>query len=395
MSVDERGDRARFAAAPGWLNGAPGEAVPPGARAVAVSGDAFWAAEQVEDLVAMLVDIRGVEAWGGRAVFHGIPWERATGAENCDRVVAAARGRGFELWFVDSGGGRVAVVAEPAQPALAPGARGALGRPVWNLLLLFGTLLTTAWAGAAHRGVNLLEEPARWIVGVPYAVALLLILGVHELGHYLAARRRGVPVSLPYFIPAPFFLGTFGAFIRMGGRVQSRRTYFDVAVAGPLAGLVVAVAAVVVGTALDGTAGSIGMVPSSSFLFALLYQLAGGGSPSVPVALGPVAFAGWLGLLVTALNLLPVGQLDGGHIAYALLGRRRARSLGAVVLGLVVALGVLQSPHWLMWALLIWAVAGLDHPAAWNELVPVGRGRTLLGYATLAVLLAIVLPWPR
>ena len=192
------------------------------------------------------------------------------------------------------------------------------------MALFVATLLTTTWAGASHRGVDVLKRPSEWMVGFPYALALLTILGIHEMGHYLVARRRGVAVSLPYFIPVPSYLGTFGAFIRMEGSVRDRAAYFDVAIAGPLAGLVAAVVALWVGLPGSAAGPEHGMVPDSSLLFAGVYRLVTGSLPAGSVQLGAVAFAGWLGLIVTALNLAPVEQLDGGHIAYALLGRRGA-----------------------------------------------------------------------
>lgn len=278
--------------------------------------------------------------------------------------------------------------------ALSPASGIAAGeRPIWNLVLLVATLLTTTWAGALHLGVNVLREPDRWVVGVPYAVALLTILGIHEMGHYLVARRRGVSVSLPYFIPVPSYLGTFGAFIRMGGPVGDRSAYFDVAVAGPLAGLVAALIALFVGLPGSPTEPAHGIAPSSSLLFAGVYRLATGAVPIGPVQLGAVAFAGWLGLIVTALNLIPVGQLDGGHIAYALLGPQGATTLAKATVGLLLVGGVLYAPHLLTWALLIWFFAGVGHPPAQDEVTPLSAGRKLLAYLTFALLVAIVVPW--
>ena len=267
-------------------------------------------------------------------------------------------------------------------------------KPLWNLLLFFATLATTTWAGAAHLGINLLEEPGRWRAGAPYALALLTILGVHELGHYVVARRRGIRVSLPYFIPAPVYLGTFGAFIQMRGAVRDRATYFDVAIAGPLAGLVVAILALAVGLEAPASAPHGGIVPASSALFAGIYKLASGGALTEQIVLGPLAFAGYLGLVVTALNLAPIGQLDGGHVAYALLGRRKAALLASAVIGLLVLAGLLFATHYLMWALIAWFVAGSSHPQALDEMAPIGRGRTALGWVAVVILLAIVLPWP-
>ena len=264
----------------------------------------------------------------------------------------------------------------------------------WNALLLIATILTTTWAGALHVGIDLLREPGRWVAGIPYSIALLTILGVHELGHYFTARRRGIQVTLPYFIPAPSYLGTFGAFIRMGGPVRDRASYFDVAVAGPLAGLVAAIIALVIGLGGAATAPHGGIVPASSALFAGIYTAMGGTSLGEPVVLGPLAYAGYLGLVVTALNLAPIGQLDGGHIAYGLLGAQRAKALANVIIALLIIGGVFYARHLLMWGLIAWFVAGTVHPPALDEDAPIGAGSTVLGWFTLLILIAIVLPWP-
>ena len=344
--------------------------------------------EAVEDLVDQVLRINGIRMEGEHGIFHGTP--RPGAAATFDRVAVEMRARGFRPSLLDAASGEAALVVSPT--ARAPDPRS---RPLVHLALLVATLFTTTWAGAVHAGVDVLRDPGSWTAGLPYALALLLILGVHEMGHYVVARARRVRVSLPYFIPAPFFLGTFGAFIRMDADVKDRNDYFDIGVAGPLAGLVVAVLAVVLGaSAPAGGAGGHGMVPASSFLFALLYQAGGGSEPGAAVALGPVAFAGWLGLLVTALNLIPVGQLDGGHIAYALWGRERSRVLGAVVIGSMIALGVLYSRHWLMWGLLVWLIAGTAHPPSGNELRPLTPGRKALAWATFGLFLLIILPWP-
>lgn len=271
------------------------------------------------------------------------------------------------------------------------------GSPGWvHAVLLLATLATTTWAGALHQGINILTRPGEWTRGLPYALALLAVLGVHEMGHYLMARRRGVHVSLPYFIPAPFWLGTFGAFIKMRGPIRDRATYFDVGIAGPLAGLVVAIAAMYLGMLFErptAVAGH-GLSPASSYLFALVHLLTGGTDLAAPVELGPVAFAGWLGLFVTALNLMPVGQLDGGHIAYAVLGPAAARRLSLGVVLLLVGGGLVLGSLLLMWGLVVWLIAGLGHPPAADMAAPPGRVRALLAALSAVLLLAILLPLP-
>lgn len=283
-----------------------------------------------------------------------------------------------------------------AWPSWKRGANPRLPRALVQLSLLGATLITTTWAGAVHRGIDLLAVPAAWRSGLPYALALLTILGVHEMGHYVVARWRQVDVTLPYFIPAPFWLGTFGAFIRMRGPVRDRTTYFDVGLAGPVAGLVVALAALWLGLRFTPPTVVVGhgISPHGSMLVAGVYHLAGGDGLRETVVLGPVAFAGWLGLVVTALNLLPVGQLDGGHVAFAVLGPTVARRLSVGFLGLLLVGGFFLGPHLWMWGLLAWAIAGIEHPAAQDERTPVSGARVVAGVMAAILLAAILLPLP-
>jgi membrane-associated protease RseP (regulator of RpoE activity) len=268
-----------------------------------------------------------------------------------------------------------------------------------NLVLFAATVVTTVYAGARHQGVNLLEHPGQFLIGLPYAMSLLGILGVHELGHYVMARRHGVEVTLPYFIPVPMGLGTFGAFIQMKSLIKSRRAVFDIGIAGPLAGLVVAVPLLYSGLtaapSLPGAEDPFAMNTGSSLLLSLLYQASHGGDVgAVAVHLSPVAFAGWIGVFVTALNLLPVGQLDGGHVAYALFGRRHATTVSILVVFLMVGLGLFVWPELLTWALIVSLLAGLSHMPALDDVTPPGARRFALGALALALPILILMPIP-
>lgn len=194
-------------------------------------------------------------------------------------------------------------------------------------------------------------------------------------------------------------MGTFGAFIQIKSLIKSRRAVFDIGIAGPLAGLVVALPALYLG--LRGTppvaegAHAMGVHASSSLLLAVVYQLANGGELGTAVIrLSPVAFAGWIGLFITALNLMPVGELDGGHIAYGLFGQRRPRQVGIAAFLLMAGLGLFVWPGLLTWALLIALIAGFSHMPALDDVTPPDGKRFALGAVALAILVATVVPLP-
>ena len=228
-----------------------------------------------------------------------------------------------------------------------------------------------------------------FLVGGPaFSLALMLTLLAHELGHYLQARRYGVPASLPYFIPMPISpIGTMGAVILMAPGMGNRRTLFDIAITGPLAGLIPALFCCVLGLQWSEVVvvadNQMGLALGEPLLFKLLVYLTFGPlAEGQDVILHPVAFAGWVGVFITALNLFPIGQLDGGHVLYALL-LRRAHALAKGLL-LAAAAAVVVWGYWgwtLMLILLVWM--GPVHPPTANDGVPLGTGRTVLGWASL------------
>jgi membrane-associated protease RseP (regulator of RpoE activity) len=303
--------------------------------------------------------------------------------------------------LLEGDGNGVRVVLLPGRDATAE------EKPRWWLhwLLFLATLATTTWAGALHAGVDLVQHPERFAVGLPYSLALLLILGSHELGHYFTARHHGIRVTPPFFIPLPFALGTFGAFIKIKSQPPNRRALFDVAVAGPLAGLFFAIPALLVGLRYSEVVsgdvpmalGHSGVSVGSSVLLACLAKISLGASvlEGHRLVLHPLAFAGWLGLLVTALNLLPIGQLDGGHMSHAMFGSRHARGLSLVALVSLFLLALFVWPGLILWAFVVYFIAGVrDAPAA-NDVTPVGVARKALGYFTFLLLLFIIAPVPR
>jgi membrane-associated protease RseP (regulator of RpoE activity) len=268
-------------------------------------------------------------------------------------------------------------------------------RPV-HVVLFLATLLTTTMAGSFSAGVNPLEDPRLLVHGLPFSATLMTILLVHEMGHFLVARWHGVEATPPYFIPGPpFLIGTFGAFIRMR-TPTNRRALFDVGAAGPWAGFLVAIPAVIYGLSIS-TVGPLveepeGLLLGDSLAFAALARLALGVSPTeVTITLHPVALAGWFGLFVTFLNLLPVGQLDGGHVVYALLGRFH-RLIARLGLAVILGLAFLGWNGWLIWAVLV-TMIGIDHPPTVDD-TPLDPRRRLGAWLTVGLFVVTFMPVP-
>lgn len=282
------------------------------------------------------------------------------------------------------------------EPAVA--ARRPRRIPIINLVLFALTCVTTTMAGAFTAGADPLSDLGSMRAGIPFAVTLMSILLLHELGHYTLAKLHGVQATLPYFIPGPpVFVGTFGAFIRMKAPPATRRALFDVGAAGPWAGLLVAIPAVLVGLRLSevhplGVSGG-GLVLGDSILFSLLTQLALGTTPSnATIVLHPVALAGWFGLFVTALNLLPVGQLDGGHVIYALFGRTH-RWISRLFLLVIAFLGLRGWDGWFVWVILLLLI-GIDHPPTADQVTPLSGRRRIAAWLTIGAFILTFIPQP-
>jgi len=304
-----------------------------------------------------------------------------------------------------------ALVAEPTDTARSV--------PWLNVGLLLATIVSTLYVGASGwYYIPVTEQPLRVFEAWPFVVAMLGVLGIHELGHYAAARYHGVDVTLPYFIPFPSLLGTMGAVINIRGRIPSRRALFDIGVAGPLAGLVATVAVTAVGLMLDPITvpervRSGGAEYAISFHDPLLMQAIEAGVNALGMgvtygpaeAVHPVVFAGWAGMFFTFLNLLPVGQLDGGHIVRAIVGQRQETIAAAVPGGLFALAGALyltqEAPPigfgvwtlWVFWGLLS---TGLAYAGPANPTTDEGldRNRTVVGIVTFLLGLACFTPVP-
>jgi Zn-dependent protease len=346
-----------------------------------------------------ILAVTGHKGAGGLLQFDGKL--RGKAEDMFQRLREIFRGESVTPLLLEGEGEEVRVLFLPGQEA-APAEQ-----PRWWLhaLLFVATLVTTTWAGALHAGVNLLQQPERFAVGLPYSLGLMLILGAHEMGHYITARRYGIQVTPPFFIPVPFALGTFGAFIKIKSLTPNRHALFDVAVAGPLAGLAFAIPALLIGlrsSQIISGAAPAGLVHSgvsvgSSMLLAGFAKISMGASVSAGhhLVLNPLAFAGWLGLIVTALNLLPIGQLDGGHMAHAMFGTRDARGISLVALAGLFLLALFVWPGLMMWAFVVYFIAGTHDAPAANDVTPVDLPRKALAYLTFIILLLIIVPVPH
>jgi membrane-associated protease RseP (regulator of RpoE activity) len=269
-----------------------------------------------------------------------------------------------------------------------------------HLILFLATMATTLSVGALYAGHDIFSNPLLIVNGWPYSAALLSILGAHELAHFFTCRLHGVRATLPYFIPVPppFLLGTMGAVIKMRPPFANRRTILDIGIAGPLAGVVVAVPIAMFGLArstLVETAEipDTALMLGNSLLFSFLQKVVLGPVPEgTDVLLGPVAFAGWIGLLVTMFNLIPAGQLDGGHVFYALFPAWHRRMGKLLALGLL-PMGVFVWRGWLVWGGIL-LLLGFRHPPPIDTEAPPGPRRKWLGVVALALFLVTFVPVP-
>ena len=272
-------------------------------------------------------------------------------------------------------------------------------------LLFLATVFTTLWAGAYGTRTNvrvgpidfLRQDPGALWRGIPYAATLLGILGTHELGHYLYSRRHGVPATLPMFVPGlPYLIGTFGAVIRMRGPILHRRALFDIGVAGPIAGFLVAIPALFVGLKLSTVIPverGFGLQLGEPLIFQIVAWLVVGHLPQgQDILIHPIGLAAWFGLLVTSLNLLPIGQLDGGHVAYALWGPRQ-RTMAIVIIPILLVLGVIGWSGWFIWVGLA-SLIGVGHPPVQDPDTGLGPTRAWIGRAALAIFILSFAPVP-
>lgn len=316
---------------------------------------------------------------------------------------------------------QIALIAQPGIITPKP------SNPWINLGLAIITLISVLFTGAVYECQGCVPSTlSEWLGGLPMMLAMMGILLAHEFGHYFAARYHKIAVTLPYFIPLPAIspVGTMGAFIQLRAPFKTKKQLFDIGVAGPLGGLIVALPLIFWGVAQSTVAnidrGAGALEGNSIFYLALKYWLHGELLPSfeqythfpfwreflyllagaVPpqggghdIFINSFAFAAWFGLFVTAMNLIPVGQLDGGHVVYCLLGEK-ARWLGLGLVGFMVVMGIFWWAGWLFWAGLVFWVIGTGHPPPLNDLVELGWPRRLLAYVMIFIFILLFMPNP-
>ncbi|MFA4829841.1 MAG: site-2 protease family protein [Thermodesulfovibrionales bacterium] len=271
--------------------------------------------------------------------------------------------------------------------------------PWLHIILFIATFLSTLAVGALQVQPieNITKDPSKILKGLPFSLTLMLILLCHELSHYIASKKHHIKATLPYFIPAPTLIGTMGAFIKMKSPITTRMALIDIGASGPIAGFIISLIATLIGLPLSqviltkGIKGSLAL--GDSLLFSLLSRLILGEIPdSYDVLLHPIAFAGWIGFFVTALNLIPVGQLDGGHIAYAIMGEKHIH-ISKVLVPVLIVLGFFLWEGWIIWGVLL-LILGLRHPPVLYWETPLDKNRRAIGWITAIIFIITFIPTP-
>ncbi|PWB54191.1 MAG: site-2 protease family protein [Candidatus Methanoperedenaceae archaeon] len=257
-----------------------------------------------------------------------------------------------------------------------------------NVVLAIATIFTTMIWGSLLFGANPVTSPAEVLKGLPFTIAIMTVLGAHEAGHYLVAKKHGMHTSLPYFIPFPNMIGTMGAVIKHRGPIPDRKALFDVGISGPLIGLIVSVIVTIIGLLqppITYTQQILQIELGTPLLFELIKRVIPGSDGMI---MHPIAFAGWVGMFVTALNLIPAGQLDGGHVLRAMLGEK-AKEVSRIMPFILISLGfyvtyILNRDGfiWVLWGVFLSFFAASGHPKPLDDDIPIGKGRMALGIIT-------------
>ncbi len=269
-----------------------------------------------------------------------------------------------------------------------------------NIILLLATIFTTLWVGGMLANPQEFSFPGGLIYGIPFSLTLILILGTHEMGHYFTCKKLGIDATLPYFIPVPppSPLGTFGAVIRIKSPMEDKNALIEVGAMGPLSGLIVAIPAMIIGLLLseiiptaqipkEGTL-QLGNSILSSFLTLVFVKEPSKGA----VLFHPVAWAAWIGMFVTSINLLPVGQLDGGHISYAIFHKKH-KVIGWIIIGILVTIGFFFWQGFIVWGVLI-AILGVTHPPPLNMVEEPDRKHKIIALISLVAFVLTFVPLP-
>lgn len=271
--------------------------------------------------------------------------------------------------------------------------------PVINIVLFVITMISTTAVGGLYANDTFESWPSFLFNGLVFSVPLMSILSLHEMGHYMAGRRRGLNVTLPYFIPSIPPLGTFGAFIKVRSLIPNRKILMEVGAWGPLSGAVVAIPMLFLGLWLS-EAYPHNSVPETGISFgtSLILEIGclirfGDFSFNNMVILHPTAMAAWFGLFVTAMNLLPIGQLDGGHVIYSLFGSRASKLISMAIFATLIPLGIFVWHGWLVFGALT-LLLGLKHPPPLDEFTPLDKSGRLTGYAAIALFILTFVPAP-
>lgn len=268
-----------------------------------------------------------------------------------------------------------------------------------NVALLIATFFTTMVVGSLLYGADPESSPFGVLKGIPFTIAIMTVLGAHEAGHYFVAKKHGMRTSLPYFIPFPTLIGTMGAVIKHRGHIPSRKALFDVGVSGPLIGLFASVVVTIIGLLQPPvllTSQEPGIALGIPPLFGFIMDFI----PNSGTYIHPIAFAGWAGMLVTALNLIPAGQLDGGHVLRAMMGKKASR-VSAVLPAVLFSIGAYliiflktDGFMWIFWGFLLIIFSAAGHPRPLNDDIPLDRKRMVLGVLTFALGLLCITPVP-
>jgi len=331
-----------------------------------------------------LFDISAIYYHGGRLILRARPHlEKSEAISTMHKRLGIA---GYSASIREDGDGLLIGVKEVAARKI----------PILNIVLFAVTLVTMFLAPALLTfSFDYFRHPGAIVARIEFTLALIIILLCHEFGHYLAGRRRGVLMSLPYFIPAPNIVGTFGAIIRSRSPFTNRRDLLEVGAAGPIAGFIISIIALAIGlyTAQVIPVATEGMMSlGDSLLIKFLSWIIIGPIPAgFQPALPEVGIAGWFGMLLTMINLLPLGQLDGGHVIYGLIGQNQ-HNLGKFFILPLAILGFWWPGWWIFGVLVLFF--GIKHPPTINDSMPLSPAARIMGYAAILIFIISFVPVP-